>query len=358
MKHTDEHIRQLFTEKLGNVEGEVPDALWQSVSANLPVASAAPVASVYGIIKLIAAIAVAAAAAVGIYYVTDQKDPETVVVTNVATSASEEKATSQPNSEPVQSAELPPTIESESLESSFTQTVSMEKHADVPERPIEEIRTGNALPPSGNSVVIQNESDDAEDKGDDESQAKDGGTGGQTQAVSKLDATFNTVCVDKEMKQYFFMPAMTDASEYHWDFGDGESSDAMSPQHIYGQEGIYRVTLTINDDAGGVSTESRDCEVIIPGRINIPQNVIITPNGDGLNDLFDVMAYSEGIAFQKIQIRSTSGNIIFESDGSEMWAGQDMSGAQCTGGYYQYLVRGIDRNQEIREKRGVVYLQK
>jgi Zn-dependent metalloprotease len=42
----------------------------------------------------------------------------------------------------------------------------------------------------------------------------------------------------------FFNNASSNASTYLWDFGDGETSTAMSPEHIYKNSGSYKVTLT------------------------------------------------------------------------------------------------------------------
>ncbi|MCK5559817.1 MAG: PKD domain-containing protein, partial [Thermoplasmata archaeon] len=35
---------------------------------------------------------------------------------------------------------------------------------------------------------------------------------------------------------------------YHWDFGDGETSDEMNPSHAFLDPGVYTVTLTVMDD--------------------------------------------------------------------------------------------------------------
>jgi fibro-slime domain-containing protein len=35
---------------------------------------------------------------------------------------------------------------------------------------------------------------------------------------------------------------------YHWDFGDGETSDEMSPEHAYAEDGVYTVELCVTDD--------------------------------------------------------------------------------------------------------------
>jgi hypothetical protein len=347
----------LFTEKLGNAEGEVSDALWQAVSSKIPAVSAAPAASLSGTIKLIAAIVIATAAAVGIY-VTDRKEVQTAVVSNQTTTGSEEKVRAEDITEPMQPIEQQKQVETTSADAEFNQTVIPEGPDDRLTQESTGTQISNHIQTSENPFVMQPDDAVADDNGGVEKHTTDSNIADHSEALTEADATFNMVCIDKEMKQYFFMPALTDAAEYHWDFGDGETSDVMSPQHIYEQEGSYQVKLTIKNKSGSMTSQSRECEVIIPGKMNIPQNIIITPNGDGLNDIFDVMTYSEGIVFQKIQIRNTAGSIIFESDGSEMWSGLDMTGAQCPNGYYQYLVRGIDRNQEIREKRGMVYLQK
>ena len=40
------------------------------------------------------------------------------------------------------------------------------------------------------------------------------------------------------------------ASSYHWDFGDGQSSDEAYPSHAYSKSGDYAVTLTVSNTNG------------------------------------------------------------------------------------------------------------
>ena len=42
-----------------------------------------------------------------------------------------------------------------------------------------------------------------------------------------------------------------DELQYHWDFGDGESSAQMSASHTYDSAGVYTATLTVDDGQGG-----------------------------------------------------------------------------------------------------------
>ena len=53
-----------------------------------------------------------------------------------------------------------------------------------------------------------------------------------------------------------------DADSYAWDFGDGETSSAPSPQHTYALPGTYTVTLTVTNVSGfDVATQ----QVTVPG---------------------------------------------------------------------------------------------
>lgn len=52
--------------------------------------------------------------------------------------------------------------------------------------------------------------------------------------------------------------AENDALNYHWDFGDGVTSDLARPVHIYRKSGKYKVTLTVSDDPQGPCNVSQD----------------------------------------------------------------------------------------------------
>lgn len=43
---------------------------------------------------------------------------------------------------------------------------------------------------------------------------------------------------------------------YHWDFGDGQTSDIVNPTHVYDTPGNYIVTLTVTDDEGAIGTDT------------------------------------------------------------------------------------------------------
>ena len=58
-----------------------------------------------------------------------------------------------------------------------------------------------------------------------------------------------------------FMDLSLNAYKLHWDFGDGNYSNERNPKHIYEEEGVYKVTLTIEGEDGEKDTCIRSVEV-------------------------------------------------------------------------------------------------
>jgi PKD repeat protein len=48
---------------------------------------------------------------------------------------------------------------------------------------------------------------------------------------------------------------------YDWHFGDGHTGDGPTPKHIYGEEGIFLITLIVEDDKGGSGRSSQPITV-------------------------------------------------------------------------------------------------
>lgn len=53
-------------------------------------------------------------------------------------------------------------------------------------------------------------------------------------------------------------------SEYIWDFGDNETGEGGTVEHIYDTVGTYAVTLTVTDDDGGTNAKTTAVTVIEP----------------------------------------------------------------------------------------------
>ena len=76
----------------------------------------------------------------------------------------------------------------------------------------------------------------------------------------------------------------TDAIDYAWDFGDGDTSTEASPTHRYYKSGEYTVTLTATNEKGKSKTTSQLLKV------NPPKECLVrieTPMGDMIARLSD-----------------------------------------------------------------------
>ena len=88
--------------------------------------------------------------------------------------------------------------------------------------------------------------------------------------------------------------AFTDTStgnptSWLWDFGDGETSTARNPVHVYGDPGTYSVTLTAGNGYFTHATTALDVIIATapsPAVVTVPGSTAppTDPDGDGLYD--------------------------------------------------------------------------
>lgn len=60
---------------------------------------------------------------------------------------------------------------------------------------------------------------------------------------------------------------------FHWDFGDGQSSDEANPEHTYEAEGVYQAVLTVTDGRGATSS----AELAVSAGEGLPSAEIVAP---------------------------------------------------------------------------------
>lgn len=108
-----------------------------------------------------------------------------------------------------------------------------------------------------------------------------------------------------------------------WDFGDGRSSADENPIHTYQDAGSYEVTLTITDENGCVSAVTYGAFEVVEPNLLIPN--LITPNGDGINDVFEVMYTGKERFFLKVYDRWGKEHFV-SSNPNEGWDGDAKEG--------------------------------
>lgn len=124
---------------------------------------------------------------------------------------------------------------------------------------------------------------------------------------------------------------------WEWAFGDGNGSFDQNPVHSYAEPGAYNVMLVVTTNNGCVDTLTVTY-VIIPAEIEIPN--VFSPNGDGVNDYFDIknIQYFRNNVF----VYNRWGQPIFEAkDYRNNWRANDVPE-----GTYYYVVRLTDTGRE------------
>ncbi|MGQ1910364.1 PKD domain-containing protein [Marinifilum sp. RC60d5] len=88
----------------------------------------------------------------------------------------------------------------------------------------------------------------------------------------------------EEWKDYTFSNLSNSATDYVWDFGDGNTSTDKDGKNTYPGEGTYTVTLTSSDKLGVTSTYSETIEVVEPEAPSAIELVILNPSFDEPGD--------------------------------------------------------------------------
>ncbi|ELR68671.1 hypothetical protein C900_05934 [Fulvivirga imtechensis AK7] len=138
------------------------------------------------------------------------------------------------------------------------------------------------------------------------------------------------------------------ADQYHWDFGDGGTSEEFEPEYLYSFEGTFNVVLTAYTDYqdGVICADTLSRQVVAQegGATRIPNAFtpdINGPSGDGRiqnevnNDIF--LPITQGVEEFQMLIFDRWGSLIFESNDQTVgWDGYDKNGRLLPAGVYVY----------------------
>jgi gliding motility-associated-like protein len=141
----------------------------------------------------------------------------------------------------------------------------------------------------------------------------------------------------------------TDTSKYafswHWEFGNGDTSNLENPDVYYSQNGTYTVSLTVTDAFGCPSTYTAPITIL-----NIVSDIaelipnMITPNFDGKNDLWRLDFIQVFYPKAEIEIFNRWGVKIYRSEGYDnAWDGT-YKGDPLPVGVYFYTIKLNDVN--------------
>lgn len=142
------------------------------------------------------------------------------------------------------------------------------------------------------------------------------------------------------------------ATDFQWEFGDGNTSNVLHPQHTYSRPGIYNIQLLALDQYGCSDSAWREVDIKQDFDIFIP--TAFTPNGDGINDHFVI--HGGGISTFHISIFSRWGELVYSSDNiTEYWDGT-FKGQPVPDGVFYYVINLRLEDERTHTERGSLHL--
>lgn len=112
-------------------------------------------------------------------------------------------------------------------------------------------------------------------------------TNAYSNPLVEIEADPDTAYIQNPYIDFSFTNLSADSIEitnHFWEFGDeSPSSELLTPQHLYTEEGDYNVILTVVNPQGCDTVFVKQVNVL-PIKLKIPN--VITPNGDNINDFF------------------------------------------------------------------------
>jgi gliding motility-associated-like protein len=151
-----------------------------------------------------------------------------------------------------------------------------------------------------------------------------------------------------------FISDTFNADSFLWDFGDGTTSTMRNPSHVYNRKGQFDVTLIASRNNSCSVSVTKNSLVIIQNNSYVFIPNAFTPNGDGINDLFNVTMTN--LKNYHIQIFSRWGQPMFEArDILKSWDGT-YDGKKVSWGVYYYVVDAVSSNDELIKRSGYLTL--
>ena len=133
-----------------------------------------------------------------------------------------------------------------------------------------------------------------------------------------------------------------------WNFGDSQSGTDISPSHDYASSGIYNVTLTSTTSHGCTSSVTH--EVTIEDMLDFPN--VITPNGDGINDKFEILHLAENRKCN-FKVFNRWGKKVYDKDNYyNSWDGEGLAD-----GVYYWVFTYTTLNKETQVSGSVTIIR-
>jgi PKD repeat protein len=106
---------------------------------------------------------------------------------------------------------------------------------------------------------------------------------------------------------YTFTDASTDATSWHWDFGDGDTSNLQNPSHDFTSGGNFTIVLTVHH---GVCSSTDTVQIVGVGinEIVAPVSFTLSPNPAATN----ITLHFNGEELKTVRLKNILGETVAE----------------------------------------------
>jgi gliding motility-associated-like protein len=160
-------------------------------------------------------------------------------------------------------------------------------------------------------------------------------------AASSLITFLPDSCIQSSIS--FSIATTSTINQISWNFDDptsgaNNSSSDLNPSHLFSEIGTYQITAIVEFDCYTDTVSQNitvvDCSDTITPILAFVFPNVITPNSDGINDLFEIQNLPENT---EVIILNRWGNVVFSSTNYQNnWDGKDTSGKELADGVYTY----------------------
>ncbi len=148
-----------------------------------------------------------------------------------------------------------------------------------------------------------------------------------------------------------------DATHYYWYFGDNDSASVENPSHMYSAvTGEYEVKLVSISELG--CKDSIIGKIIVKDHFTFYAPTAFTPDGDGINDYWQISGNSIDAKNYELLIFDRWGEIIFQTNNpDDKWDGKSKNGKKISeAGVYTWIASFKEETGEIHQRTGNITL--
>jgi gliding motility-associated-like protein len=152
-----------------------------------------------------------------------------------------------------------------------------------------------------------------------------------------------------------FINQSKNADSFLWDFGDGKTSIMENPIHSYKQSGEYNVRLSANT-VNGCTDVFEITNVVLVDEVSSQIPNSFSPNGDGINDLFNVNITNLK-AYQLMIFNRYGVKIFIAKESFSSWDGTWQNQQLPVGVYYYQIIATDLSNKKITRSGSVTLIR-